>query len=143
MKRVQKQGSSKLTPDFAVQKVARFARLAEDLDGVKEQQRRRIVYAFQLLQGMFPERAKRTERYRTFLKLTEKKGGRELVAAVAAALGLATIANMKEIDRLELPSKISMHEASYKLDVFKRLAQECWSEGKRFTSIKFTITYKA
>ncbi|KAJ5789056.1 uncharacterized protein N7518_006067 [Penicillium psychrosexuale] len=118
--------SQSLTADEAVAKLLKFSKLTHHRTYLKDSEQKRVDDAFQLLTNGRPSTdAKGAKQRTTYLETQRnirKKHGDTGVVLCAAGLGPFAIANMRDEERVYLPSKLSEKWNELELDVFEKLA---------------------
>lgn len=115
-----------LTADDAVRKLVKFTTMTHHRTHLKDAEMNRVDEALQLLTNGRPatgaKGAKQKNTYLGSLRNLRKKFGDTGVILCAAGLGPSTIANMREEERVFLPSRLSDYWNELELDVFKARA---------------------
>lgn len=116
-----------LTADQAVAKLAKFSSLTHHRTYLKDPEKKRVDEALQLLTNGRPSSgakgAKQKVTYLESLRNLRKKFGDTGVILCAAGLGASSIANMREEERVYLPSKLGTKWNELELGVFKAYAE--------------------
>ncbi|KAI3051399.1 hypothetical protein CBS147353_11601 [Aspergillus niger] len=116
-----------LTADQAVAKLAKFSSLTHHRTYLKDPEIKRVDEALQLLTNGRPSSgakgAKQKITYLESLRNLRKKFGDTGVILCAAGLGASSIANMREEERVYLPSKLGEKWDELELGVFKAYAE--------------------
>ncbi|KAA8641677.1 uncharacterized protein ATNIH1004_011813 [Aspergillus tanneri] len=115
-----------LTADEAVTRLVKFSNLTHHRTYLKDSEQKRVDEALQLLtNGRPPVNAKGAKQKITYLETQRnirKKFGDTGVVLCAAGLGPSIIANMRDEERVYLPSKLSEKWNELEIDVFENLA---------------------
>ena len=115
-----------LTADESVTKLVKFSKLAHHRTYLKDSEQKRVDEAFQLLtNGRPPADSKGAKQKTTYLETQRnirKKLGDTGVVLCAAGLGPSAISNMRDEERVYLPSKLNEQWNELELDVFQNIA---------------------
>jgi hypothetical protein len=122
-----------LTAEAAVTKLLETSKRICSRAGVKQHEGARIQEAFKLVASSSSKTTSKTDlrrdSYQRFLKRAEIVNGVQAIVLCAVGLGQYAVANMREKERLQLPSEIKNRGVALKSPLFQNLAEIYSAEG--------------
>ncbi|OAF61157.2 hypothetical protein VC83_02518 [Pseudogymnoascus destructans] len=115
-----------LTAEAAVTKLLETSKLICSRAWVKQHEGTRIQEAFKLVASSSSKTTSKTDlrrdSYQRFLKMAEVVNGVQAIVLSAVGLGQSAVANMREKERLQLPSEIKKRGEALESPLFQELA---------------------